>query len=71
MTYAVSSTEIDSSQITMNSTLTMAELTTAETVIGGHGNTGEGFAAIGIAVFLYGITYAPVKKFDTGDGKSY
>lgn len=67
-TYAVSSTEIGSSPITMNSTLTMAELTTAETVTGGHGNAGEGFAAIGIAVFLYGITYAPVKKFDTGDG---
>ena len=28
-----------------------------------------GFIAVIIAILLYGITYAPVKKFDTGDGK--
>ena len=28
-----------------------------------------GFIAVIIAILFYGITYAPVKKFDTGDGK--
>ena len=28
-----------------------------------------GFIAVIITILFYGITYAPVKKFDTGDGK--
>ena len=48
-------------------------MTTTEYMTTTQGESDEtpkywGFVAIAIAVFFYGITYAPVKKFDTGDG---
>ena len=68
------STEDDANSITtLNSTITTFDSTTQDYITTTeHGDSIPeylGFIATIVAILFYGITYAPVKKFDTGDGK--
>lgn len=57
--------------------VTTGDYTTAGTTGGTTAATSDnstlpkyvGFISAGVAVFLYGSNFAPVKKFETGDGK--
>lgn len=59
--------------ITNYTTIPGYNITTTEVLTATEGDSGEipkywGFITIAIAVFFYGVTYVPTKKFDTGDG---
>ena len=61
-------TEIGTTMSTHNFTMTTGYSTTTESP-GDVYPAYLGFVTAFIAVFFYGTNFAPVKKFDTGDGK--
>ena len=60
--------EIGTTMSTHNVTMTTGYITTTESQEDVY-PTYLGFVTAFIAVFFYGTNFAPVKKFDTGDGK--
>ena len=60
--------DVGTTMSTHNATMTTGYITTTESQEDVY-PTYLGFVTAFIAVFFYGTNFAPVKKFDTGDGK--